>query len=601
MSRLRAVRSAAGSVRQALGLLWQVSAARTLAWTGATAIDAVVPAATAYAAKRIVDAVVAGDEAQTLLWVGVELGLVALRSITYHLRDWWQFLLGSRLGLFVESLIIEKARDLALWHFEDADQSDVLARAAKEAGSRPLHLVRHSLESLRATLSLGSYAALLFTWAPASVLVVAAGTLPQLWAQGWQARQVFAVQQARTHRERRTGYLREVLVRDQFVSELKLFALGRWLAERYFSERHAFVDEDARVMARTTLWTFAARMVATATFYVCYAWVARSAVRGEITLGDMTMLLMALRGAQDTFESLLNALGKIHEDDLYMDNLRSWLSQPSDEPFEPLDPAMPPPTPIEVRLEGVGFTYPGTQRAVLRDIDLTLHRGETLALVGPNGAGKSTLVKLLTRLYEPTSGGIWLDDVPSTQDSPGAVRQRMAVVRQDFVQWQLSARDNVGAGHLLSREQDPALLEAIDRAGAEDVLARLPDGLESWLGRAYGGAQLSVGQWQKLALARAFVRPAGLLILDEPSAALDPKSELELFSRMVELTHDRTTLLITHRFSTVRYADRIAVLDQGQLVELGTHHELIALGGLYHELFTAQAQAYDVPGDDEPG
>lgn len=581
---------------RALGLLWAVSPGRTVAYGLVTIVDALLPAAIAWVAKHIVDAVVAGSLDTTLSWVGVECGLVVVRSILYHVEDLLKTLLGARLAIRVNTLIIDKTLDLAAQNFEDSTFNDRLARAAKEAGTRPIHLITHGFTFLREGIRLGSFIVLLWQFSPYAVLAVLIGTAPQFFTQTWAASEMFKVQMARTFDERRSDYLKELLLREAFVKEIKLFALGRYFLDRFRDYQEKFYEQDRRVLRRTLGLMFVVRVVATLTFYGCYVAVAVQAVQRQITLGDMTMLMLVVRGSQESFEATLNSAAKVYEGNLYMQNLFVFLGLKSDEPWRDLqksDGAESTGSP-EVVFDGVSFTYPGTERSALEEVSLTIEPGQTLALVGRNGAGKTTLIKLLARLYEPTSGAVRIDGQDVSELSPAEVRRRIGVIFQDFVQYNLSASDNVGVGWLPELDNDEAIRDAATRGGAREFIERLPEGFDTVLGRYYGGSQLSIGQWQRLALARAFMRHSDLLILDEPTAALDAESEAELFERFQELKEGRTAVLITHRFSTVRFADRIVVLDKGRLVEEGTHAELLALGGIYATMFTAQAEGYQL-------
>ena len=593
-SRRDQFRAASRTTRQALGLLWAVSRARTVFWVLATVVDALLPAAIAWVAKMIIDSVIAGSMEETLTWVGVECGLVVARSLLYHADDYLRSQLGMRLGIHVNDLILRKALDMGLRHFEDSRWSDQLARAAKEAGTRPLHVVQHALTALKDTLRLASYAVLLWSFSGWAVLAILLGTLPQFASQAWAASHAFAVRMRRTLAERRSDYLREVLLREAFVKEVKLFGLGGFLRGRWRALQERFYGEDVDVMRRTMSRNFAARMVATVTFYGCYVAVAVAAVRGEITVGDLTMLMLVVRGSQESFESTLNGVAKVYEGNLYMENLFGYLGLPSDEPAEELEDVVAGGEPPELVVAHLDFTYPGTSAPALRDVSLRIEPGQTLALVGPNGAGKTTLIKLIARLYEVPSGAIRLGGDDLAAMSPGEVRRRIGVIFQDFVQFHLTAAENVGVGWLPAIEERGEIEAAARSGGADGFLEALPEGFDTMLGRYYGGAQLSIGQWQRVALSRAFMRHSDLLILDEPTAALDAEAEAALFERFVELKEGRTAILITHRFSTVRFADRIVVMDEGRVVEQGTHGELMEVGGLYRRMFTAQAEGYDI-------
>jgi ATP-binding cassette subfamily B protein len=397
-----------------------------------------------------------------------------------------------------------------------------------------------------------------------------------------------------------------VLTTEQTVKEVKLFQLARWLRDRYAEILLSFQVEELGLARRRAISAFALGLLATLALYGTYGWIVARTVAGAITLGSMTLYVMVLRQGQTTLQSALQAVARAYEDDLFMTNLAEFMAVPDDEPdaAEPLEEGPPDLVAPEITLEDVTFRYPGGARDALSHVSLTIGAGETVALVGKNGAGKTTIIKLLVGLHRPTSGRILVDGVDVASMTMSALRKRVGVIFQDFARLQLPMRDNVGVGWLPARDDDAAIHAAIDDAGATEVVARLPQGLATPLGRAFGGDDLSGGQWQRVALARAFMRKSRILVLDEPTAAMDAEAEHEIFQRFRDLKRDRTAILITHRFSTVRMADRIVVFDDGRIAEEGTHDQLIALGGTYAHMFELQAAGYrpelELAPDDAP-
>lgn len=390
------------------------------------------------------------------------------------------------------------------------------------------------------------------------------------------------------------SYLEYVLANDDHAKEVKLFDLGPVLLERYKSLGETFYAEDRRLALRRAGWAWGLSLLATAAFYGAYAFMAQDAARGALTLGSMVLYVAAFRQGQQAFQSILSAIGGMYEDNLYMSNLFAYLGTPI-EPRRALPAPSPPPAAEEgLRFESVGFRYPGKDAWALRGLDLFVPRGQSLAIVGHNGAGKTTFIKLLTRLYEPTEGRILLDGKDLREWDEEALRKRVGVVFQDYNQYQLKVRDNVGLGSVEHRDEEDRLQRAVERGGAAEVVAGLKEGMDTQLGRWFkDGAELSGGQWQKIALARAFMREeADILVLDEPTAALDAEAEHAVFERFKGLAEGRTSILISHRFPTVRMADRILVLEGGRILEQGSHADLLALGGRYAHLFSLQAQGY---------
>jgi ATP-binding cassette subfamily B protein len=490
---------------------------------------------------------------------------------------------------------LRKASSLELWAFEDSEFYDKMTRARREASSRPLQLVRESFGLAQSVVTLAGYAALLARFSPWVVLILIAATLPATAAEMRASRFTFQMRNRRSQEWRRLTYLEHVLANDEHAKEVKLLSLGPLLLERYRNLALQLFEEDKGVALRR-LGSQLLSLLATVAFYAAYAVMALAAVRGQLTLGSLTLYVVAFRQGQQAFQSVLGAIGGIYEQNLYMSNLFEFLEAPASSPVTALEK----PAAIErsagsgIVLDHVSFRYPGKPDWALRDVSLAIPQGTSIALVGENGAGKTTLIKLLTRLYTPTEGRILLDGVDLRDWNELALLSRFGVVFQDFNQYQLTARDNVGLGDSAHLNDDARVERASERGGASEVLAELPQGLETSLGHWFkGGTELSGGQWQKVALSRAFMREdSDILVLDEPTASLDAESEHRVFERFRALARGRTTIVISHRFPTVRMADRIVVVEHGSIIEQGTHEELIAARGTYARMFELQASGY---------
>jgi ATP-binding cassette subfamily B protein len=546
----------------------------------------------AYIGKLIVDAVLAKDVHSALRFVGMELLVVVVLALFDRglgvIRQW----VGARLGIDVNLLILEKAATLDLQHFEDSEYYDKLTRARREASIRPIALVESNFQVLRGTLTLAGYIALLIRFSPLMVGVLLLATLPAFVAEARFSGAAFRLRNWRSPDTRRLIYLEYVMTNDEHVKEVKLFGLTPLLLGRYRRLAESFFSEDQRLAFRRAFWGYGLSLLSTGMFYSCYAYIVIATVSGRLSLGEMTLYLAAFRQGQQSFQSVLTAGGGMYEDTLYMSNLFDYLS---------ISTERHPPHELQVarfeegiRFENVSFQYPGGEHLALQALNVFIPRGQSLALVGENGAGKTTFIKLLTGLYQPTLGRVLLDgrDVATWDES--ALRRRIGVIFQDFNQYQLSLRENIGFGSVDHLELPSRIERAVERGGAEELVAKLSSGLETQLGRWFkDGVDLSGGQWQKVALARAFMRDeADILILDEPTASLDAEAEHAVFQRFRRLAEGRTTILISHRFPTVRMADRILVLEHGRVIEQGTHDQLLASGGRYARLFTLQAEGY---------
>jgi ATP-binding cassette subfamily B protein len=389
------------------------------------------------------------------------------------------------------------------------------------------------------------------------------------------------------------NYLEHVLTVDSSVKEVKLFNLGEPLLKRYSDAFQVFFREDVDLARRRSIISVGLGVLASLSYYGAYAWIVFVTIAGAITLGSMTFYLTLFRQSQGAFQGLFSNITRLYEHGLFMDNLFTFLA------LQPQMTQAAQPVPVPPRLQrgiefrNVSFRYPGRDDWALREINLMIAPGEKLALVGPNGAGKTTLIKLLTRLYDPTEGQILLDGVDLRDYDPDELHRRIGVIFQDFVRYQLTARENIGFGHIDHLDDVQRIDAAAQRGGADDIMAVLPAGMETMLGRWFeDGFELSGGQWQKIALSRAFMRDGEVLVLDEPTASLDAEREYAIFQRFRELTTGKIAVLISHRFSTVRMADRIAVIEGGRITEIGSHAELLQRGGTYARLFEMQAEGY---------
>ena len=584
---------------RALSLVWTTSRILTIIFAILTIVAGLLPAAVAYVGKLIVDAVVLASQTglqserlQALGYVGLEAIAVILLAGSQRGLTVCQSLLRVLLGQKVNVLILQKALTLELPYFEDSEFYDKLMRARMEASSRPLSLVSRTFSLIQNALSLVTYDGLLLNFSAWAVVVLATAALPAFIAESRFSGEAFRLFRWRSPETRAQHYLETLIAREDYAKEVKLYQLGDLLLQRYRDIFHRLYDEDRNLTLRRGFWGYLLGLLSTCAFYLAYAWIVLEAIASRISLGDMTMYLMVFRQGQSTFSAALGSIGGMYEDNLYLSNLYEFLEEEipksSGTATEGLIPG------DGVRFQNVYFTYPGSSQPALNGISLHLKPGEKLAIVGENGSGKTTLIKLLTRLYTPDSGRILLDGLDLQEWDSEVLRDRIGVIFQDFVRYQFKVGENVGVGDVDHIEDEKRWKIASEKGMAEPFIEKMAQGYQTQLGKWFrGGVELSGGQWQKIALSRAFMRTAAdILVLDEPTAAMDAEAEVKIFERFQKLTQHQMVLLISHRFSTVRMADTIVVLEGGVVLEEGTHQELLQLQGRYATLFKLQAAGY---------
>jgi len=583
-------------------LVWQASALGTLWLAGMATIGGMVPPAIAWVKKLMIDEIVDLVINQVEPWNGVMalvpfllliIFLLALSNVVMQARLLAQKNLRSRLRLHIHKLIIEKALILDLGHFENADYYDKLQNARAEADFRVSDIVVQTFNLIQSIITFISFAVLLIRFNPLLILILIGATLPSFGMQQRYGQLTFRLLTGQAPERREMKYYERLLTVDRNAKEIKLFGLGHTLLQRYIEWFWKLFREDMQLAQRRSVVSVLWGMLGLVGYFFAIAWIIFRAIAQTITFGDAVLNLEAFERSHYLGQTILNTLLKLYENNLFVTNVFEFLKLESQLPV----PADPLDLPISINhaieFENLSFKYPGQEDWTLRNINLKLHPGEKLALVGLNGAGKTTLVKILAGLYPPTEGRVLVDGIDLHQYDLHQWHKKIGVIFQDFVHYQFTAAENIGFGQIEHIDDQERVVEAAQKGGAHEVLENLPNGYATRLGKWFeDGFQLSIGQWQKVALSRAFMREAELLILDEPTASLDAQHEFQIFEQFHELTDGKMAVLISHRFSTVRMADHIAVIEKGKITELGNHIELMANGGTYAQLFNLQAQGY---------
>ena len=586
----------------ALKIVWSTSAKLTIAMALTTLVSGFLPAVIASVGGLFVDVVSNafqddGSNAEqlrsdALYYVFLEAGLVVLMTGAQRISTVCQSILRVLLGNKINVMILEKALTLELAHFEDAEYYDKLVRARREASSRPLSLVIKTFDLFRDVIALTTIGIWLFQFSPYAVLLLGLAGVPAFLAEAKFSGEAFRIHRRRSAERRMQIYLEMVLTREDGVKEVKLLQLGRLFLERYVDIFRNIYKEDRSLVLRRGFWGYILGLFASAAFYFAYGWVGFAAIAGAITIGQMTMYIAQFRLGQNSVTNSLTSINGMYEDNLYLSNLTEFLEHKVPEhtgnKVQGPDPA------DGIRFENVTFSYPGAQTPALNCVNLHIIPGQSLAIVGENGSGKTTLIKLLTRLYAPTEGRILVDGLDLQEWDLDTIREKIGVIFQDFARYQLIVGENIGIGDVDSIGEDDQISEAARKGMAEAFVKDLPHKYQTQLGTWFkDGQELSGGQWQKIALSRAFMRSkAEILILDEPTAAIDARAEAEIFAHFGDLTNNRISIIISHRFSTVRMANHIIVLEKAEIMEQGSHQQLLDLDGQYATLFNLQAKGY---------
>jgi ABC-type multidrug transport system fused ATPase/permease subunit len=584
---------------RAIELVWTTDRTLTVLLAVLTLVGGVLPAFVAYMGKLIVDGVVlasrssaSADHWHALGFLGLEAIAVVLLAGSKQGLALCQSLLRALMGQKVNVLILEKALTLDMAHFEDSEFYDKMTRARREASSRPLSLVGRTFGLGQDALSLVTYGALLFRFSVWAVLILMVAAIPAFIAETRFAGEAFRLFRWRAPEARQQAYLETLLAREDSATEVKLYQLGPMLLDRYKNVFRRLYAEDRELSIRRAGWSYLLGLLSTVAFYGAYTWIVLEAIAGRISLGDLTMYLVVFRQGQAAFSSALAGISGMYEDSLYLSNLYEFLEE---EIPEPVGYATSGPLPGDgLRFENVSFTYIGNTKPALQGVSFHLKPGAKLAIVGENGSGKTTLIKLLTRLYTPDSGRILLDGLDLQAWDSSVLQRRIGVIFQNFVRYQFIVGENVGVGDVEYLEDSTRWEIAAQKGTAYPFIEEMPEGFQTQLGKWFkGGRELSGGQWQKIALSRAFMRSqADILVLDEPTSAMDAEAEVRIFDRFRAMTEQQMAILISHRFSTVRMADQIIVLTNGELIEQGTHEALLAAEGRYARLFSLQAAGY---------
>jgi ATP-binding cassette subfamily B protein len=592
-----------------LKLVWQTSPGIALAQGVLRIVRALLPVASLYVGALIIDEVVRLTQAPSpgatleqwfasgmlhhIGWLlALEFGLAVLSDLLGRGISLLDSLLSEKLSTATSVRLMEHAASLDLEDFEDSEFQDRLERARMQAAGRT-GLMNQLFSQAQDMVTIVSFAAGLVAYAPWLMVLLAVALVPAFIGEAHFNAQSYWLNFHRAPERRELDYVRQTAASAETAKEVKIFGLHPFLIQRYLELAVSFFRANRKIAMRRAGWGSLLTAVGTIAYYFAYAYIVWRTLHGDFTIGNLTFLAGSFLRLRTLLENLLMGFSSVAGQALYLEDLFSFFEIKPEIHSPPDARAFPKPIREGITFEDVGFRYPGAERWAVRHLSFTLKAGEVLALVGENGAGKTTIVKLLSRLYDPDEGRILLDGQSLREYDLFALRANIGVIFQDFVRFHLTAADNIAVGNIDARSDRARIMAAAERTGADEVIAKLPAGYDQVIGKRFRtGIDLSGGEWQKIAIARAYMRDAQLLILDEPTAALDARAEYEVFQRFKELSAGKTAVLISHRFSSVRMADRIVVLGEGMVEAIGTHEELLAQGGRYAELFELQAAGY---------
>jgi ATP-binding cassette subfamily B protein len=580
-------------------MIWETSPSMTIGNVVMRIIKAAIPVVMLWVGKLIIDEIIFQmDQPEAYfgniwLYLGLEFGLAILSDVTNRAITLLDGLLGDLFSNQTSVKLIHHAATLDLYQFEDSEFYDKLERARRQTNSRTV-LMSQVLTQVQNIITIAFFAAGLIAFKPILILILVVAILPSFLGETKFSADSYSLTRSWTPQRRELDYLRYIGASDQTAKEVKVFGLANFISDRFKLLADEYYKANRKLSMSRAFWGSALSVIGTGAYYGAYVFIAMDTVNGEITVGQLTFLAGSFLQMRNMLQSIMNRFSQIAESALYLQDLFDFFEiKPNIQNTKTLLPF-----PKEIKngfaFENVSFQYPGSKTYSLHDLSFKLNPGEKLALVGENGAGKTTLVKLLARLYEPTEGRILLEGHDLREYDLNDLRKNVSIIFQDYMKFQLAAGENIAVGNIEGVDDQASIESSALKSLADTVINKLPEKYKQMLGKRFrGGVELSGGEWQKIALARAYMGNAQLMILDEPTSALDARAENEVFIRFAELMEGKSAVLISHRFSTVRMADRILFLENGKRLELGSHEELMEMDGKYASLFRLQAKGYN--------